>query len=72
MPYLVEFVADDALPDGTDWAIAATDVGSTYCFIKKSRVSPEVLSEAWAAWEKRRQRRGLYSIASMMPTASNA
>lgn len=72
MPYLVEFVADSALPEGTDWAIAVTDVGSTYCFIKASCVSPEVLSEAWMAWEKRRQRRGLYSIASMEPTASNA
>jgi len=72
VPYLVEFVADDALPEGTDWAIAATDVGSTYFFIKESRVCPEVLSEAWTEWEQRRRRRGLYSIASITPTASNA
>jgi hypothetical protein len=72
VPYLVEFVADTALPEHTDWAIATTDVGSTYFFIKESRVAPDVLSEAWAAWEERRSRRGLYSIASMMPTASNA
>ena len=72
MPYLVEFVPDSALPNGTDWAIATTDVGSTYFFIKESRISPGTLAEAWEAWEERRSRRGLYSIASMMPTASNA
>jgi hypothetical protein len=72
VPYLVEFVADSALPEETDWVIATTDVGSTYFFVKRSRVSPKVLSEAWQEWEKRRQRRGPYSMASSAPAAVNA
>lgn len=72
VPYLVEFVSDNALPPNTDWAIATTDVGSTYFFIKESRVSPDVLAEAWEEWEARRQRRSLYSIAGRLSAASSA
>lgn len=56
MRYQVEFVSDDSLPAGVEWAFART-LGETYLFVKKSAIadvkngSGDVLCRAWAAWQ---------------------
>lgn len=69
MQYQVRFVNDNDLPVGIDWAFANTSDGALF-FIKASRVTPEVLGEAWAAWEGENRRR--YLSSSRTPTLSNA
>lgn len=45
----VAFIDDDELPEGQDWALL--QVGEdVYFVVKRSRVSPEVLEEGWAAF----------------------
>lgn len=49
--YRVEFVADDKLPEGTDWAIArCPEHGCCIAFFKQSRLTPAVLEEAWGEY----------------------
>jgi hypothetical protein len=49
MEYEVVFVQDDELPEGKDWALLRA--GSViYAFIKASRLTADVLSEAWSAF----------------------
>lgn len=55
MEYLVRFIGDHQLPEGVDWAFMRCE-SETVCFIKRSRVCPAVLSEAWVAWERLRAR----------------
>jgi hypothetical protein len=50
--YQVRFVDDHELPEGVDWAIVRASDDRALCFIKQSRVTPAVLSDAWAAWEE--------------------
>lgn len=73
VPYQVRFVDDADLPRA-DWAIATTDDGTSYFFIKRSRLSPELLAEAWEAWDNRGGGGGgrCYSIARRLPAAVNA
>lgn len=68
MHYQVRFVGDKDLPAGIDWAFAGV-AGDALFFIKESRVTPEVLGEAWAAWDNPERR---YSSSSRSPTLSNA
>jgi hypothetical protein len=49
--HLVTFVADDELPPGQDWMMIQVD-GDIYCVIRRTRVCPEVLEEAWAGYRK--------------------
>ena len=49
--HLVTFVADDELPPGQDWMMIQVD-GDVYCVIRRTRVCPEVLEEAWAGYRK--------------------
>jgi hypothetical protein len=68
VPYQVRFTDDSGLPADTDWVIARRG-GVSYLFVKESRLSPELLAEAWAAWENRECD---YSIASSSLAAVNA
>lgn len=70
MPYQVRFTDDSGLPAGTDWVIAQRG-GVSYLFVKESRLSPELLAEAWEAWEGREEA-GDYSIANSSLAAVNA
>jgi hypothetical protein len=70
VPYEVKFIEDDDLPPAVDWAIV-TNGRTNRFFVKRSRLSPGLLAEAWAAWAERRQE-GRYSIASRSPAATNA
>lgn len=47
--YRVVFVSDQALPEGQDWAIVECG-DETVCVMKQSRISPDMLEEAWAAY----------------------
>jgi hypothetical protein len=71
VPYQVRFIDDDALPTETDWAIVSRGNVSQF-FVKRSRVTPDVLAEAWAAWEDRETASVGYSIANRSPAAVNA
>jgi hypothetical protein len=72
MPYEVAFVDDDQLPAGSDWVIVRTHGGRRrYFFVKRSKVCPELLAEAWRIWEEATTNED-YSIASSSPAASNA
>lgn len=53
MQYRVRFVEDDQLPTTVDWVIVnRTEDGiGPFLFIKESRVSGELLTEAWRAWQ---------------------
>ena len=45
----IEFVEDEQLPEGTDWAMV--EARGDYLFVvKRSRVCPAVLEEAWEAF----------------------
>lgn len=46
--FQVAFVEDGDLPERVDWVLAADERGRMF-FVKRSRVCPEVLREAWAA-----------------------
>jgi hypothetical protein len=56
MRYQVEFVSDDSLPAGVEWAFART-LGETYLFVKRSAIEAtqegrdDVLCRAWTAWQ---------------------
>jgi len=54
--YQVQFVEDQALPEGLDWAFATTAEQGIILFVKASRVTAEALTEAWNVWEQRRYR----------------
>lgn len=45
----VAFIDDNALPEGHDWALVEV-AGDVYFVVKRSRVSPQVLEEGWAAF----------------------
>jgi len=47
----VKFVDDRALPEGQDWIFVEVD-GGLYFVVKESRVTPEVLDQAWAAYRR--------------------
>jgi len=49
MRYVVRFVEDYQLPEGQDWALVE---GPDYyvAFLKRERVSPSLLAEAWAGY----------------------
>lgn len=47
----VKFVDDHALPIGQDWIFVVVD-GGLYFVVKESRVTPEVLNDAWAAYRR--------------------
>lgn len=52
MEFEVVFVEDEKMPAGFDWALAR--VGECfYALIRKTRVVPEVLAAAWAAFVER-------------------
>ena len=47
--YEIEYVEDEALPDGHAWALVRQ--GPRVClFLKASAVSQEVLEQAWAGY----------------------
>ena len=47
--HAVQFIPDDTLPEGFEWALA--EVGDEITFlVEQSHVRPEVLEEAWAAY----------------------
>lgn len=71
MPYQVRFTDESDLPAGTDWVIARRE-GVSYLFVKESRLCPELLAEAWAAWENREDAAADYSMASSSLAAVNA
>ena len=70
VPYQVRFTDDSGLPADTDWVIARRG-GVSYLFVKESRLCPELLAEAWAAWENR-EKGSDYSSASKSLAAVNA
>lgn len=45
----VTFVDDGRMPEGHDWMIVETDEGYV-CLLRRSRVCPAVLEEAWAGY----------------------
>lgn len=47
--YEVAFVADEALPAEQDWVVAEVE-GDFYALVKRSRVCPSVLTEAWEGY----------------------
>jgi hypothetical protein len=49
--YGVKFVEDHALPPGQDWIFVEVD-GVLWFVVKESRVTPEVLAQAWAAYRR--------------------
>lgn len=52
MEFEVFFVEDERMPAGHDWALAR--VGTKfYALIRATRVVPEVLAAAWAAFVER-------------------
>ena len=49
--YGVKFVEDHELPPGQDWIFVEVD-GGLYFVVKESRITPEVLNQAWAAYRQ--------------------
>lgn len=47
--YGVRFIDDDALPEGHDYAMIRT-AEDTVFFFKRSKLTPRVLEQAWAAY----------------------
>jgi hypothetical protein len=50
MGYQVVFVGDDDLPDGYDWALVRLLRGDVFLAVKRDRVTPCVLEQAWEAY----------------------
>lgn len=49
MRHQIRFIDDDELPDGHDWMLVREE-DHYYFFVKRSRVTQEVLMEGWAAY----------------------
>lgn len=47
--YGVRFTEDHELPEGHDFAMVRTDEDTMF-FVKRSKVTPRVLEQAWAAF----------------------
>lgn len=47
--YGVRFIDDDALPAGHDFVMVRTDEDTMF-FVKRTKVTPRVLEQAWAAF----------------------
>jgi hypothetical protein len=49
--YLVVEVAEDALPEGHDWAIIDTPDAVIFAYVPE-RITPKMLAEAWAGYRR--------------------
>lgn len=49
MEYRIEFVDDQALPEGHDFLLAQT-AENAVIFYRESAISPEMLEDSWAAF----------------------
>ena len=47
----VQFVEDDALPNEQDWVIVKAE-DKVVMVVKRSRLTPRVLSEAWVSFRR--------------------
>jgi hypothetical protein len=45
----IRFLADDEMPDGTDWMLLEVD-DEVHCILRRSRVCEKTLEEAWAGY----------------------
>jgi len=63
--YTVRVIVDEALPEGTDWAVVEYD-GRTYFLAKQCAFTGEGIADAWAAF-RRLVRTG--SVAQHFPQA---
>jgi len=55
---VVRFVAEDALPEEQAWAMARTDDGDCYLFVKRCELRERVFERAWAAYNRLLKRYG--------------
>ena len=49
--YTVRVIADEALPEGTDWAVVEVD-GHTLFLAKRCAFTGEGIADAWAAFRR--------------------
>ena len=52
MCYTVTFVEDCQLPERVHWALIRDGQGGFYFIVKRSKITPLVLAEGWAAYRK--------------------
>lgn len=47
--HMVRFISDEEMPQGVDWMLLEVD-DEVHCIVRRSRVEPCVLEEAWAGY----------------------
>lgn len=58
--YKVVTVADQDLPEGTDWALARS-AGAFYLFVRDGKLTPTLLNQTWPAFMKMVARQPVYA-----------